>query len=150
MKLKFVIFFSFVLYSNLVFSYDNDELFNIVNKQNLEESTSDIRRSIGKGIWSPNRKIFIAAIPKLDRVFVYGIIVNDSGYHFVNASHIGRMEFSWAGDIDPGRVEVTILSIDENADHFYLKVRKRAWINGQRYTKVRPLVIRRDGIVVHQ
>lgn len=107
------------------------------------------------GIWTSDRTAAAVSIPMKNRTAVYVLLMNPSG-EFTTAD-VSRIEdgvfrkLGLAQRSDYERYETRPIELSTLDDgNLLLKVRLRAWRNGQRYTVSGPVIVRADGSVLWQ
>lgn len=114
---------------------------------------SKINNSIKNGLWNSEKTFFISSLTHNNKIFIYAVTKDDHKTHFIDASYIANVmsEFKWAKVKASDKKEVIPVKII-NCDliRCLTHIRKRVWIAGQRYTRLKPLAIGFDGTIYKQ
>ena len=107
------------------------------------------------GTWNDDRTAAAVSIPSENRTGVYVMLVQPNGEHTtIDISRIEDGLFAKLGTADRAeyeKYETTPIEWTALEDgKLLLKVRLRAWRDGQRYTVSGPVIIRPDGSVLWQ
>ena len=152
--MKYITIFIFVItiYSD-VQSQEMSSFMHELEKNVKEKYTSEILAiSLDKGLWSKDKSLVVSAIQGKEKAFVYAILYNNQKYTYVDINFMGhvRGEFSWAGIDEDDKIEALPLEINKYKESYVVIIRKRAWIDGQRYTQTRPVIVNEDGYYIQQ
>jgi hypothetical protein len=123
------------------------------NNVSSEIVEAKLRDSISIGLWNKEHDYFVSALKSGNTTLVYVISFFEGKYIFTDASHIARFvsDFEWAGAKKGDKNEVIPIKIDRcDKKSCLMQIRKRIWIKGKRYTKIRLLVVGRNGTLYHQ
>jgi hypothetical protein len=126
-----------------------------VLRNNVSEEIVDIklRESISNGLWNKENNYFVSALKSGNTTLIYVISFFEDKVIFTDASHIANVvsDFEWAGAKKGDKNEVIPIKIERcDKKSCLMQIRKRIWIKGKRYTKIRLLVVGRDGKLYHQ
>lgn len=154
--MKSILFLMVTLQCTYALALDSDQVRNALLESLSHKVTEEsVAVSLELGLWSEDSSFFISTLDYGgENVFVYAVSEFEDGIRFADASwYIGDVigEFKWAGAKKGDRREIMPFEIEDRGKKSCLmKIRKRIWISGQRYTKIRLLAIGRDGTVFQQ
>lgn len=154
--IKRVALFSILLvFSGYSYSLTNLDVIRILQQHIEEEFHGEkLEKSVASGLWDSSKTLFVSSIDTGDKhVLVYAVSFYKGEEIFVNAGwYSGNIlnEFRWAGAEEKDPREAVPVKIRDCSDSCLIDIRKRVWIKGQRYTKVRLLAIGRDGTIYEQ
>lgn len=114
-------------------------------------------KSLESGLWNSDRKAVAVSVPqkhpKESLVFIF--MRQPNGRYLaadaigVEAGNFGKLGLLPRADYE--RFETKPVEwLDRDDELFQVRIRTRAWRNGQRYTVYEPLIIRPDGTVVYR
>ena len=121
-----------------------------------EESDIDlVTEARASGLWTDDGAAAAVSIPMDDRTGVYVLLMRPNGeYTIADISRIQDGLFTKLGLAEPADYEryetQPVEWITLEGGNLLLKVRLRAWRDGQRYTVSGPVIIRPDGSVLWQ
>jgi hypothetical protein len=124
------------------------------NAMPVEIATNQWTRALESGLWNSNRTAIAVSItqPKASVVFVFLRQTNDT-YLAADASGVEGGNFGKLGRsrTEYERFETTPVEWLHREDGwFQVRMRTRAWRDGQRYTVSEPLLIKPDGTVLYR
>jgi hypothetical protein len=122
-----------------------------------EIATNHLIRALETGLWNSNRTAVVVSVsqqhPKESVVFVF-LRQPDGTYLAADASRVEAGNFGKLGLLprtDYKRFETTPIEwLHRDDGLFQVRIRTRAWRDGQRYTVYEPLIIRPDGVVLYR
>ncbi len=143
-----------IITSPFCYSIESADLINRLYTQLKNKTPKDsIRESIDSGLWNKDKNFFVSSIDVNNSILVYAFSFYKGEVHFIDASYIADIirEFKWAQVKAEDKKEVIPTKIlNCNYTRCLVEIRKRVWVNGQRYTQLRPLAIGLDGTIYKQ
>jgi hypothetical protein len=115
----------------------------------------DIRNSVKQGLWNAGRSAVVIALPGTKKTTIV-MFIQGNGKSFKPVD-ISLVEDGSLGKIGIGgrkscsKVEsVPVEWIARDDECFQIKIRTRAWKDGQRYTVYEPLIVTADGRALYR